>query len=108
MIKFFADLFGDYGDLFFSLSNRQLIVEILVRELSNHSSSEQITTSYLSLLELILRTRMITFETCTRISDMQICLETYRLADECLDENRFIINEILRANTWLKIANNEQ
>jgi hypothetical protein len=82
--------------LFFSDANRRLIVEIISRELTDRSCLDKTTTSYLSLLELILRNQLVTPETCTRINELQICFQTYLATENCSDENRFIINEIIR------------
>ena len=96
IVKFFADLFGEHGRLFFSESNRRLIVEIISRELPDRSCSDQTTTAYLSLLELILRNKLVTLETCTRLEELRTCFQTYLDAEDCSEENRFIINEIIR------------
>jgi hypothetical protein len=58
-------------------------------------------TSYLSLLELILRTQMITSETCTRRDELQLTFQSYLSSEDCIEENRFILNEILRQHHWL-------
>jgi len=84
-------------------SDRRLIIEIISRELSNSSYTDEITIGYLSLLELILRNQTITSETCTRIKELQTCFQSYLSAENCLDENRFIINEILRQHNCLAI-----
>jgi len=100
-IKFFTDLFDDQGttsDILLSESNRRLIIEIISRELSNLSCADETTTAYLSLLELILRNRIITSEICTRIDELQTSFQLYLSAENCLNENRFIINEIIRTH----------
>lgn len=96
IVKFFSDLFSEHGALFFSESNRCLIVEIISRELTDRSYSDEMTTAYLSLLELIFRNRLINSETCTRINELKICFQTYLDDENCSKENRFIINEIIR------------
>jgi hypothetical protein len=49
----------------------------------------------------MLRTRSITLETCTRIDELQTSFRTHLYAENCLKENRSIINEILRQHCWL-------
>ncbi|CAF4485578.1 unnamed protein product, partial [Rotaria magnacalcarata] len=44
-------------------SDRRLIVEIISRELSDRATTDETTTAYLSLLDLILRSQSITSET---------------------------------------------
>jgi len=61
----------------------------------------QATTAYLSLLALILRNRCITSENCTRIDELQTCFRAHLYAENCLKENRIIIDEILRQHCWL-------
>jgi len=123
VIKFFTDLFGDQGttsDAILFDSDRRLIVEIISRELSDRSITDevnffkinirifylmffllQITTAYLSLLALILRNRSITSESCTRIAELQTSFRAHLYAENCLKENRSIIDEILRKHCWL-------
>ncbi|CAF4349213.1 unnamed protein product, partial [Rotaria sp. Silwood2] len=104
IIKFFSDLFGDQAatsDALLYDSDRRLIVEIISRELSDRSITDEATTAYLSLLELILRSQSITSETCTRIDDLQTVFRAHLYAENCLKQNRFIINEILRQHCWL-------
>lgn len=104
VVKFFKDLFGDQGttsDALLFDSDRRLIVEIISRELSDRSITDEATTGYLSLLEIILRSRSLSQETCTRIDDLQTIFRAHLYAENCLKENRLIINEILRQYTWL-------
>ncbi|CAF1278984.1 unnamed protein product [Adineta steineri] len=104
VIKFFKDLFGDGGttsDALLFDSDRRLIVEIISRELADRSITDERTTEYLFLLELIFRSRSITSETCTRIDDLQTSFRAHLYAENCLKENRLIINEILRQHNWL-------
>ncbi|CAF0789617.1 unnamed protein product [Rotaria sordida] len=104
IIKFFSDLFGDQAttsDALLYDSDRRLIVEIISRELSDRSITDEATTTYLSLLELILRSQSITSETCTRIDELQTSFRAHLYAENCLKQNRFIINEILRQHCWL-------
>ncbi|CAF0890881.1 unnamed protein product [Rotaria sp. Silwood1] len=103
VIKFFADLFDDQNmtsDILLFDSDRRLIIEIISRELINRSCTDKDTTAYLSLLELILRKHPITRETCTRFDELQTCFQLYLCAETCLNENRFIINEIIRQHNW--------
>lgn len=102
-MKFFADLFGDEDYTYFSESDRRLIIEIISRELSNHSYTDEIITAYLSLLELMLRNQTITSETCTRINELQTCFQSYLSFENCLDQNRYIINEIIRQHNCLAL-----
>jgi hypothetical protein len=44
---------------------------------------------------------MITSETCTRINELQTCFQSYLSAENCLNEHRFIINEIIRQHNCL-------
>ena len=104
MIKFFADLFDDQSntsDIILSDSDRRLIVEIISRELSDRSCADEATTAYLSLLKLIFRRPTITSETCTRCDELRTCFRSYLSAENCLHDNRFIINEIIRQHNWL-------
>ncbi|CAF3364249.1 unnamed protein product [Rotaria sp. Silwood1] len=104
VIKFFSDLFGDQAttsDVLLYDSDRRLIVEIISRELSDRPITDETTTAYLSLLELILRSQSITSETCARIDELQTVFRAHLYAENCLKQNRFIINEILRQHCWL-------
>jgi len=44
---------------------------------------------------------MITSENCTRINELQIYFQSYLSAENSLEENRFIINEIIRQHNCL-------
>ncbi|CAF1015486.1 unnamed protein product [Adineta steineri] len=104
IIKFFGDLCDDQvitNNMFLSDSNRRLIIEIISRELSNRSCSDEMTMGYLSLLELLLRNQIIISESCTRIDELQTCFRFYLNSENCLDDNRFIINEIIRQHKCL-------
>ncbi|CAF0833087.1 unnamed protein product [Adineta steineri] len=104
IIKFFGDLCDDQvitNNMFLSDSNRRLIIEIISRELSNRSCSDEMTMGYLSLLELLLRNQIIISDTCTRIDELQTCFRFYLNSENCLDDNRFIINEIIRQHKCL-------
>jgi hypothetical protein len=104
VIKFFADLFDDQGttsDQLLTDSDRRLMIEIISRELSDRSYTDPITTAYLSLLELILRT----CKTCSRANELQLYFRAYLSAENCLNDNRFIINEIIRQHNWLSFDN---
>jgi hypothetical protein len=46
---------------------------------------------------------MITFETCTRINELQIYFQSYLSSENSLKENCFIINEIIRQHNCLAI-----
>ncbi len=101
MIKFFSDLFDEQGttsDQLLSDSDRRLMIEIISRELSDRSYTDKITTAYLSLLELILRT----CKTCTRTNELQIYFRSYLSGENYLIDNQYIIKEILRQNKWLE------
>ena len=103
-IKFFADLFDDQSttsDIVLSNSNRRLIIEIISRELSDRSCTDESTTTYLSLLELIFRKQPATYETCTRCNELRTCFRTYLSTENCLYNNHFIINEIIRQHSCL-------
>lgn len=95
IVKFLSDLHGDHGELFADF-NRQIIVEILNRELLDRTCSDRRMTSYLSLLELILRNRSISSMESIRIDELKECLQCYLLAEDCSEENRYIIQEIFR------------
>ncbi|CAF1565475.1 unnamed protein product, partial [Adineta ricciae] len=104
VIKFFKDLFGDQAttsDALLFDSDRRLIVEIISRELADRSFTDETTTEYLSLLELILRSRSITVDNCTRTEDLQTSFRAHLYAENCLKENRLLINDILRQHNWL-------
>jgi hypothetical protein len=104
VIKFFMDLFGDQAttsDALLFDSDRRLIVEIISRELADRSITDETTTAYLSLLALILRNRSIIAESCTRIAELQTSFRAHLYAENCLKENRLIIDEILRKHCWL-------
>ncbi|UJR35528.1 hypothetical protein I4U23_028282 [Adineta vaga] len=104
VIKFLKDLFGDQAttsDALLFDSDRRLIMEIISRELADREITDAITTDYLSLLELILRSRSIATDNCTRIEDLQTSFRTHLYAENCLKENRLLINEILRQHNWL-------
>jgi hypothetical protein len=118
------DLFGDQAttsDALLFDSDRRLIVEIISRELADRSITDEVnffknkysdfylmsffflqtTTAYLSLLALILRNRSIIAESCTRIAELQTSFRAHLYAENCLKENRLIIDEILRKHCWL-------
>ncbi|CAM2704176.1 unnamed protein product [Rotaria socialis] len=104
IMKFFSDLFADQAatsDAVLYDSDRRLIVEIISRELSDRATTDESTTAYLSLLELILRSQSITSETCPRIDELQTVFRAHLYAENCLKKNRFIINDILRQHYWL-------
>ncbi|CAF2779178.1 unnamed protein product [Rotaria sp. Silwood2] len=104
VIKFFADLFDDQNttsDILLFDSDQCLIIEIISRELTDRLCTDEATTEYLSLLELILRKHTIIRETCTRYNELQTCFRSYLSTENCLSENRFIINEIIRQHDWL-------
>jgi hypothetical protein len=43
----------------------------------------------------------IIFETCSRIDELQTSFRAHLYAENCLKQNRSIINEILRQHFWL-------
>lgn len=92
ILKFLSDLHGDNGELFTEF-NRRLIVEILSRQLIDRTCSDPTLTSYLSLLELIVRNR--SMESIST-DELKECLQSYLLAEDCSEENRYIIQEIFR------------
>lgn len=104
IIKFFADVLDDHTrttDSLLSDSDRHLVIEIISRELSNRACSDQSTTAYLSLLELLLRHRTITPDTCRRVDELRATFHTHLSTETCLPENRFIIDEIARQHPWI-------
>ncbi|CAF3840991.1 unnamed protein product [Rotaria sordida] len=106
VIKFFADLFDDQNttsDILLFDSDRRLIIEIISRELTDRLCTDEATTAYLSLLELILRKHTLTHENCSRYDELQACFQSYLSTENCLHENRFIINEIIRQHDWLSM-----
>lgn len=107
IIKFFADLFADQNstnDTILYDSDQRLIIEIITRELSDRSFTDKTTTQYLSLLELILRKKTITHETYARLDELEFCLRSNLSSEYCLEENRYIINEIIRQHkSFIKI-----
>ena len=44
----------------------------------------------------MLRSQSIKPETCTRIEELQAIFRAHLYAENCLKENRFVLNEILR------------
>ena len=42
-----------------------------------------------------------TSQTCPRVAELQACFRAYLNSEQCTDENRFIVNEIVRQHTWL-------
>ena len=95
IIKFLSDLHGETGDLLTDF-NRRLLVEIIDRELIDRTCADPMLTSYLSLLELILRHRSIRSIFSTRVEELKECLQALLSAENCSEENRFIIKEIFR------------
>ena len=95
IIKFLSDLHGETGDLLTDF-NRRLLVEIIDRELIDRTCADPILTSYLSLLELILRHRSIRSIFSTPVEELKECLQALLSAENCSEENRFIIKEIFR------------
>jgi len=102
VVKFFSDLFSENStnDYLYD-SDRRLLIEIISRELSDRPFTDEATTHLLSLLELILRSDSITSDTCTRTIDLQNCFRAHLQSEMCLEQNRFIILEIIRENSWL-------
>jgi hypothetical protein len=49
----------------------------------------------------MLRNRSITVESCTRVTELQTSFRAHLYAENCLKENRTIIDEILRKHCWL-------
>lgn len=50
------------------------------------------------------RKKEIKRETCTRYDDLEQCFRSYLSAENCLNENRFIINEIIRQHKSFSVA----
>ena len=95
ILKFLSDLHGENGELFTEF-NRRLIVEILSRQLIDRTCFDPMLTSFLSLLELIVRNRSIHSIESISIDELKECLQNYLLSEECSEENRYIIQEIFR------------
>ncbi|CAF1557875.1 unnamed protein product [Rotaria magnacalcarata] len=107
VIKFFSDLFDDQknaSDIILFDSDRRLMIEIISRELTDRSCTDKITTAYLSLLELIFRKKTITHETCTRFDELQQSFQSYLSTEHCLNENHFIINEIIQQHNCFSLV----